>query len=488
VAELASFSETSRQRALERFELLRAHLEDGRPLAAIAREARLSYRTLQYWLERYRTSGPAALARKPRTDRGRRRKLSAALQEAIEGLALQKPPLPISVLCNRARLLAERLGEEPPSYDLVYDVVSHLPADLVTLAHRGAKAYSDSFELVYRREAGGPNAIWQADHSPLDIELVQSELDPTRTGRPWLTIILDDYSRAVAGYFLSFEAPSTLNTALALRQAIWRKEDARWKVCGIPQILYTDNGSDFTSRHLEQVSADLKIRLVFSTPGVPRGRGRIERFFSSIDQMFLSTLPGFKCSGGKRRLTLAEFDVLFRKFILETYNERPHGETGIAPVQRWEKGGFLPRMPDSLEQLDLLLLTVPTARKVHPDGIRFQGLRYIDTTLAAYIGESVMLRYDPRDAAEVRVFYRDRFLCRAICAELAGTIITLQDVLKARKQRRRGLVDKLRERTKAVDQLMELKRHDRAEGAEHPARERTEQKAAGPRLKRYRNE
>nr|WP_245785501.1 hypothetical protein [Enterococcus ratti] len=26
--------------------------------------------------------------------------------------------------------------------------------------------------------------------------------------RPWLTIILDDYSRAVAGYYLSFSAPS----------------------------------------------------------------------------------------------------------------------------------------------------------------------------------------------------------------------------------------------------------------------------------------
>jgi putative transposase len=87
VAELASFSETSRERALERFGLLRAHLEDGKPLAAIAREAGLSYRTLQYWLERYRTCGLAALARKPRTDRGRRRKLSAALQEVIEGLA-----------------------------------------------------------------------------------------------------------------------------------------------------------------------------------------------------------------------------------------------------------------------------------------------------------------------------------------------------------------------------------------------------------------
>jgi putative transposase len=177
-----------------------------------------------------------------------------------------------------------------------------------------------------------------------------------------------------------------------------------------------------------------------------------------------------------------------REFILDTYHERLHGETGVAPIRRWEKGGFLPRMPDSLEQLDLLLLTVPTARKVHPDGIRFQGLRYIDTTLAAYIGESVMLRYDPRDAAEVRVLYNDRFLCRAICPELAGAVITLRDVLKARKQRRRGLSAKLRERSKAINQLLEIKRNDSAESDEHPATEQIEKKAPGPRLKRYRNE
>jgi transposase InsO family protein len=31
-------------------------------------------------------------------------------------------------------------------------------------------------------------------------------------------------------------------------------------VCGIPQVLYTDHGSDFTSRHIEQVCVDLKIQ------------------------------------------------------------------------------------------------------------------------------------------------------------------------------------------------------------------------------------
>jgi putative transposase len=35
-------------------------------------------------------------------------------------------------------------------------------------------------------------------------------------------------------------------------------------------------------------------------------------------------------------------------------------------------------MPESLEALDLLLLTVATPRKVHRDGIRCHGLRYLD--------------------------------------------------------------------------------------------------------------
>ena len=81
-------------------------------------------------------------------------------------------------------------------------------------------------------------------------------------------------------------------------------------------------------------------------------------------------------------------------------------------------------MPDSLERLDLLLLTVPKSRRVHQDGIRFMGLP-IDPTLAAYVGEDVVLRCDPRDMAEIRVFFNDRFLCRAIFQELAGETVAL---------------------------------------------------------------
>ena len=128
--------------------------------------------------------------------------------------------------------------------------------------------------------------------------------------------------------------------------------------------------------------------------------------------------------------------------------------------RRWEGGGFLPRLPESLEQLDLLLLTVAKSRKVRPDGIHFQGLRYLDLTLAAYVGESVIIRYDPRDMAEIRIFHDHRFLCRAICAELAGETIALRDIIQARNRRRRDLRHTLQDRARTVEVLLEAHRGD----------------------------
>ena len=487
--QLAGLTEEARKLALERFRLLQPHLEDDRPLKAVAAAAGIPFRTAQRWVSLYWQFGLTALARKRRTDSRQHRNTSAKLKEAIEGIALQKPPIPVAAICRQSRRLAQDLGEEPPSYWLVYRIVAALPADLVTLAHEGTKAYSDAFELVYRREAGGPNAIWQADHTPLDILLIRPD---GAAAKPWLTTVIDDHSRAVAGYFLSFEDPCALHTSLALRQAIWRKEDSRWIVCGIPDVLYTDNGSDFTSQHLEQVGADLKIRLVFSIPGKPRGRGRIERFFSTVNEMFLCELDGYAPAGGvvrgKPALTLTEFDIRFRAFLLDVYHRRENAETKMPPVERWEANGFLPRMPDSLEQLDLLLLQVAKARQIRVDGIHFQSLRYISTTLAAYVGETVTLRIDPRDMAEIRVFHDDKFLCRAVCAELARETVSLRDILRARNRRRRELRGVLRDRQTAVNTLLELKRGEVTEKNDEPPATGKPKSRAAPALKRYRNE
>ena len=81
--------------------------------------------------------------------------------------------------------------------------------------------------------------------------------------------------------------------------------------------------------------------------------------------------------------------------FVATYNARTHQEIDASPRDAWVGDGWLPRMPDSLEQLDGLLLTVPKHRTVQRDGIHFQGQRYISPTLAPFVGHDVTIRYDP---------------------------------------------------------------------------------------------
>jgi putative transposase len=306
----------------------------------------------------------------------------------IEGMALQVPAPSVATIHRQLASVAAEQGWSLPSYSTVYSIVRGLDPAMVTLAREGTKRYEEVYDLVYRRQA------------------------------------------AAAGYTVSLEDPSALHTALALRQAIWRKPDPAWSVCGIPDLLYVDHGPDFTSRHLEQVADDLHIRLIFSGKGKPRGRGKVQRLFDSVNQICLQALPGYAPVGTpdraeRARLSLPDLDAAIGRFLTSDYHQRIHSETGQAPGERWAAGGFLPRMPDSLEQLDLLLLTVAKPRKIHPDGVHFQGLRYLDPTLAAYVGEQVTIRYDPRDLAEIRIFHHEAFLSRAICPELAGHTIAL---------------------------------------------------------------
>jgi putative transposase len=71
--------------------------------------------------------------------------------------------------------------------------------------------------------------------------------------------------------------------------------------------------------------------------------------------------------------------------------------------------------------------------------------------LAAYVGEDVVIRYDPRDMAEIRVYHEGSFLCRAVCQELTGYTVSLKEIVHARNQRRRELKKAIRDRTELVE-------------------------------------
>ncbi|MFJ4296329.1 Mu transposase C-terminal domain-containing protein [Curtobacterium sp. NPDC089689] len=432
----------------ERWRILRLHVEDAIPLAALARSTGISERTLQRWLARYSTNGYDALADGTRTDHGVRR-TAPELVRLVEGLALTRPRPSIATIHRQVGVHCAERGLPSPSYSVVRSIVNALDPGMVTLALEGPASYRDKHELLLRRRADRPNAIWQADHTMLDLLIVGPAGKPER---PWLTVILDDYSRAICGYMVFLGAPSAANTALALRQAIWHKSEPDWPVCGIPDVLYTDHGSDFTSHRLGDTAAVLHLRIIHSLVARPQGRGKIERFFGTINTELLPTLPGHLAPGIAAPipiLDLAGIDNAINTFI-RRYNARTHRELRTTPLHAWIADGWVARLPDSLEQLDGFLLTVPTTRVVQRDGIHFEGLRYTAATLAPFVGSTVAIRYDPRDVTEIRVFHRDAFLCTAISTEHQTETISLKQIQAARNAQRRALRGQIRERIAIV--------------------------------------
>ena len=227
---LADLTEAQRDQAMARWQVLRPHLEDGVPLARLAGHGGVGCRTLQRWAARYRADGLAGLARRERADRGARQ-FPDKLQLLIEGLALKRPPPAIATIHRDVTAVARQHGWPVLSYATVHDVVRHLDPALVVLAQEGTRRYEELFELVYRREASKPNEIWQADHTELDLWVVTPAGQPAR---PWLTIIEDDYSRAVAGYGLNLGAPSALTDRAGVAAGDLAQGQPGWHVCGIP--------------------------------------------------------------------------------------------------------------------------------------------------------------------------------------------------------------------------------------------------------------
>jgi putative transposase len=441
------------RRVEDRWAALRPHIEDGLALTTMAERTGIGLRTLQRWYAAYKQASPAGLAPKTRSDRGIR-KVDPQVVALIEGLSLSSPRPSVATITRRIAAMTGEHGWVPVSYGVIRSIVACISPDVVTLAHEGDVAYRDKYELVWRQRADQPNTVWQADHTELDILIRDANGDPAR---PWLTLIEDDHSRAVCGYMSFLGAPSAMNTALALRQAIWPKAVAGWPVCGIPDRLYVDHGSDFTSHQLTQIGHDLHFEIIFSTIARPQGRGKIERLFGTINTELLPGLPGHLAPRQRHpvpALTLDQLDTAIGHFITDTYLPRIHSELRTSPVTAWVGDGWLPRLPASIEELNVLLLTVAKSRVVHRDGIHFQGLRYLSPTLAAYVGERVILRYDPRDITEIRVFHNDRFLCKAVDPEHSGTSITLKDIQTARAARRREVRSQINERIAAATEYL----------------------------------
>jgi putative transposase len=82
---------------------------------------------------------------------------------------------------------------------------------------------------------------------------------------------------------------------------------------------------------------------------------------------------------------------------------------------------------------------------------------------------------------------RARFLCRAICPELAGATVPIREITRARNKHRRDLQTTIRDRRRTVEELVEMKQGNaRIDKGRDDKPHETKRKE--PALRRYINE
>lgn len=245
-------------------------------------------------------------------------------------------------------------------------------------------------------------------------------------GRPWVTVVIDVSSRAVAGLHVSLEDPSVISVGMALRHAILDKADALrergvvadWPAFGLPDGIHSDNGSDFRSVTFQRACANLGIETDYRPLGAPRYGGHIERLIGTA-QSEMHLLPGTTFSNvadrgdydsdGSAALTLDEFETWLWRFIAADYNVRAHSATGRPPLIAWRLGadgqGFVPRTPSDPERLALEFLP-SVSRAITRQGVVLNRIHYYEPFLEPLfdIGDrKLVVRFDPRDLSRIYV-------------------------------------------------------------------------------------
>jgi len=266
----------------------------------------------------------------------------------------------------------------------------------------------------------------EVDNTPLDL-LVIDEATRLVLGRPWVTVMIDRYSRMVVGFYVSFRKPSVESVLRCLRHAMLPKTYMRekypgirgaWPCFGLIELIVCDNGLEFHAKDLEAACADIGTHLLYCQPRTPHLKGVIERFLKTLNYNFLHLVPGTTYATYEKRLgydsvtkavlTLSELQQAIHKWIVEVYGATYHRGINAAPLQRWQEGveTDAPELAPDPQRLKVYLGQV-ARRQLDSNGIQLNNLRYTSDALQRIRGDKksleVTARYDPDDLGAVHV-------------------------------------------------------------------------------------
>ena len=276
------------------------------------------------------------------------------------------------------------------------------------------------------RVAGGVLVVsgildrWEIDHTLLDVLLVDEETGLV-IGRPYITIVLDKFSRMIMGYLIHLAAPNTETVLRVIERSIRPKADFlkrfpkvqnEWRAHGMPARIVPDNAAEFHADDLIAGFNELGIEIMYPRSRGPEMKGSVERFFRTLNMGLIHNLPGTTFSNTQEKadykseehacFTLAQLEASVVKWVVDSYHQTPHrGLSKRTPAQVWGLGELsqlikLPVDPDALE----CILARRSSVKVHHYGIEVGGYGYHSPELA-----ELRMRMKPNEDLSVR--YRD---------------------------------------------------------------------------------
>ncbi len=264
-----------------------------------------SPKTLESWYCRYMKGDIEALKPSLRGDTGNSRKIDEIVGKKIIDECEKYPKAPATLMY---KMLIEQKIIDPleVSAPTVYRFIKNNKSNLPIEEEREVKRFSHEFV----------NEQWQTDlmYGPY-IKYGKKSL------QTYLVAYIDDCSRLIthAEFYLSqgFEV-----LRCSFKEAVLKR--------GIPNSLYTDNGKIYRSQQFEWMCARLKCLLAHSKPFVPKGRGKIERFFKTVRKRFLSSFDHREIKN------LEDLNLRFFKWLDEDYQKKPHSSlNNISPLDKF---------------------------------------------------------------------------------------------------------------------------------------------------------
>ena len=330
--------------------------------------------TIKDWLRKYQRLGFDGLYPRKRSDRGRCRRLTAAQVQKLLAFRRHHPKLAVVELYEMM-VINNFIEPGEVSIPTLHRLFRVHKASRRDLARVSECKDLRPFQFAHRNEC------WQVDvmHGP---RLASGG----RKHKTYLIAFIDDSTRIVpAAIFVRSENSSTL--ANVFSTALRRR--------GIPSKLYADNGRIFKSRGVKLACAKLGIEQIHSRPRRPEGRGKIERFFRSVRQKFLTPFLSSHPSPDIESLNRS-----FYQWLDDKYHGQPHrGLNGLSPLDAWVQDEAVVRDLHPSMNLENLFLAA-TTRTVRRDcTLYFNNHRF--EAPPEYRSRKVVVRYDVAKPADI---------------------------------------------------------------------------------------